>query len=647
MSFTKSKWYLNRLRTFSIAEIQFRIRQLIQKKIEKYYCSVELPKISDVNTTLCLSELRIVRNQIYSESISIFGKSFCYSGEIIDWQKDIFSGNSFPLIFSKDINILANNELSAKNVWEINRLHFLPHIALNFRTTGDKRYLSLFQGITTSWIERNPYLKGINWYSNIEINIRLINWFLCWHILEADRLIEKDESFKTFVETKWLPEIYQHCIYSFRNPSKYSSSNNHLIAEYSGLFVASSLWDFPESKKWIVYSRRGLEKEILRQYSSGINREEAAEYIQFITDFFLLPFVIGENRGYPFSEIYRDTLKEIFLYINSILDCNGNFPNYGDEDNGRCYTLEHESEFNNFKSLLTSATLIFKDQQFKPGSNGFDLKNNMLFGEKGEIIYNSIKPLSPFAKSVFYKKEGHFTFRKKENGQEVYLHFNTAPLGFLSIAAHGHADALSFILHINGQQVFIDSGTYTYHTEPNWRKYFIGTIAHNTIRINSHDQALNGGPTLWLDHYKTSIIDVKKDALIEQVIASHSGYKKDGIKHIREILFDKDKNEFIITDTLLVQKKGKIKVEIPFHLHPSVSINITNPNQYVLSFDSSTKILFTVDNILKHDVIKGRISPGILGWYSESFLEKKPTSVIYCTINIDRDMVFKFKIKIT
>ena len=88
------------------------------------------------------------------------------------------------------------------------------------------------------------------------------------------------------------------------------------------------------------------------------------------------------------------------------------------------------------------------------------------------------------------------------------MHFDAAPLGYLSIAAHGHADALSFILHVDGQPVFIDSGTYTYHTEPEWRQYFIGTLAHNTIRINQKDQAVNGGPTLWTKHYKTSIIDL-------------------------------------------------------------------------------------------------------------------------------------------
>ncbi len=34
--------------------------------------------------------------------------------------------------------------------------------------------------LISSWTAQNPYLTGINWYSNIEANIRLINWFLTW-----------------------------------------------------------------------------------------------------------------------------------------------------------------------------------------------------------------------------------------------------------------------------------------------------------------------------------------------------------------------------------------------------------------------------------------------------------------------------------
>ena len=119
--------------------------------------------------------------------------------------------------------------------------------------------------------------------------MRLIVWYFCWHLLDSVNLVMNDQAFAEFVKMRWYPFIYQHCKYSYRNPSKYSSSNNHLISEYAGLFIATSLWQFKNSEKWNRYAKNGLEREILLQHSeNGINKEEAAEYIQFITDFFLI-----------------------------------------------------------------------------------------------------------------------------------------------------------------------------------------------------------------------------------------------------------------------------------------------------------------------------------------------------------------------
>ena len=161
-----------------------------------------------------------------------------------------------------------------------------------------------------SWIDDNPYLVGINWYSNLEINIRLISWFLCWEILDASELAAKNRKFEEFVAERWLPTIYLHCKYSYNNPSRFSSANNHLIAEYSGLFIASSKWKFKEAGSWLKYAAKGLEREIQLQHSSGINREEAAGYIQFITDLFLLPYVVGEKTNNPFSDTYTGILRD-------------------------------------------------------------------------------------------------------------------------------------------------------------------------------------------------------------------------------------------------------------------------------------------------------------------------------------------------
>jgi hypothetical protein len=640
-------WYLNRLMTMSAGEIYYRLLQQIRGYVEEktvQEADFQLEKIESESNILKIALKDYTR---IPDSLELFGIEFNFSnpGEI-NWHKDIKSGESFKSLFYRKINIRENAGLSAKSVWEMNRLQFLTGICINYRSSKKPYDLDLFIEINRSWIKQNPFLKGVNWYSNIEVNLRLITWFFCWEILEAEDLMKNNRDFEEFAQNEWLPLIKKHCIYSYNNPSKYSSANNHLISEYAGLFIASSKWHFKESAKWLKYSQKGLEREIVKQHSKdGINKEEAAEYIQFITDFFLLAFIIGERTGINFSEVFRQRLFKIFCYIHDLLDSNGNFPKYGDEDDGKCFILNFDKS-NNFKSLLTSAAILFGNPEFKSKSGGFDLKNQFLFGEKGKDVYDSIAETGNQGSSKFYTTEGHFLLRKTGDKHETYLHFDAAPLGFLSIAAHGHADALSFTLNVDGEPVFVDPGTYTYHTEPQWRKYFIGTLAHNTIRVNGKDQAVNGGPTLWIKKYRTKILDLDQGKNVDHIRATHNGYRKDGVQHIRDVVFDRVKNEFKITDTIIVSKEGKAELEIPFHIHPDINVSATSDGYFLLTKDDIRKTEFFVDDKLQPEIVTGQISPQILGWYSGSFLKKEPTSVIYCKTQIDCSTSFRFIIKI-
>ncbi|MFP4488751.1 MAG: alginate lyase family protein [Bacteroidales bacterium] len=639
-------WYYSRLRTMSGAEIIFRLGQLIRQKTEKTVLRSFVPdgKLLSVNEVF---ETEVPAEDTgYLPVIKIFGREFNYMENDINWHRDIFSGESFPLSFSKEINIRLNPRASAKNVWEMNRLHFLIPLAMEYRKTGKESYLEKFMELLGSWTESNPYLRGVNWYSNIEVNIRLINWFFCWHIIGAGKLMEENERFRTFALRKWVPSVYQHCYYSYKNPSKYSSANNHLISEHAGLYMASTLWKFRESDKWLKKSATGLEREISLQHSSGINREQAAEYIQFVTDFLLLAFVTAERAGQPFSGNYKNELEMIFRYIFNFLDSGGNFPDYGDNDEGMVLSVSPGKKVNNFKSLLSSATVIFRDKDFKLKSNDFDLKNHLLFGSAGKKIFDSVETGPAEESSVFYRDEGHFIFRDRQAGSEIYMHFNAAPLGYLSIAGHGHADALSFILNIDGKPFITDQGTYTYHTDMEWRKYFIGTLAHNTVRINRQDQALNAGPTLWLKHYRTFVTATYKSSNSESVEAYHDGYSDQGVIHSRRITFNRAGKEFTINDRISLDEGSGVFAEIPFHFYPGLVPEHAGKNIFRITGDRGRAIILTIDEKLKPSLVAGQEKPEKIGWYSGSFLNKEPSTVVYSNYTLTGTTEYEFKIKI-
>ena len=170
-----NNFFINRFKSLSFAEIPYRVKQLISKKLERLNL-FKSPKWDAVYKSIHILEPSEDILKYPVSDFIVFGKKFNYTAEI-DWHLDIFSGKSFQKTFSKTINIRKDPDLSAKVVWEVNRLQFLTQIAMEYKKFGNLSDLKRLVSIIQSWKQENPYLKGINWYSNIEVNLRLITWF--------------------------------------------------------------------------------------------------------------------------------------------------------------------------------------------------------------------------------------------------------------------------------------------------------------------------------------------------------------------------------------------------------------------------------------------------------------------------------------
>lgn len=625
----------------SLPEIVFRAKQYLFKLTDKRNVNAVCEVVLKNYPTKLLHTLSTATN--YPKVYKIFDRQINID-EPIEWHLDINNNRYFPLIYAKDIDIRTEKYGSAKYVWEVNRLQFLPNMCLEYQISKKEEILSKFIAINKSWIDNNPYLLGVNWYSSIEVSLRLINWFVCWNILSISEKIEQDTVLKNFVEKQWIPCIYQHCLYVVQNPSYYSSANNHLIAEYAGLFIATSFWQFEESPKWNAFAKKGLEQEIQRQHNEGINREQAAEYIQFITDFFLITQVVADKTNNSFSAAYRQTFEAICQYIADFLDCRDNYPKYGDEDDGIVFSLFSEDHFNNFRSILTSAIVLFNQPKFKHTTSYWDTKNQLLFGQTGKQQFEAIPINSTPQQSSFYPAQGHFILRKQYTNQEVFVHFNAAPLGYLSIAAHGHADALSFTIHLDGHPFLIDPGTFTYHTLPKWRDYFVSTRAHNTLNIDASNQALHAGGLLWANHYKCNVLAYYTNNNSDFVRATHNGYQHIGCQHERTLIFDKTEEIIYINDIVTNHTKQNHVIEVCFHFHPFITITQQSTNEYQLTHQLTFKrIILKIDSLLTCQIHTAEQEP-IMGWYSESFKKKMPTTCITATIESDKTIELRTEI---
>jgi len=622
-------------------EIGYRIKETTRKKLEKLFTRDYSPKILLSDEKICSYLERdnkdkissfLLKNKIWNENkakellahkFSFFSFKKKFLGNRINWHLDYKNGKEAPLIFSKDIDYQDFNQSGDfKYIWEINRHQHLISLSKAYCISNNQAYKNEVKRQIIDWIKTNPYKKGINWISSLELSIRLISWSWAWFFLG-----NIDDTFKRI----WLENIYKHCDYINKNFSRFSSANNHLIGEAAGLFIASVIWPFKDkSHKWRENSYKILIQEIEKQiFKDGVNKEQAISYQQFVMDFFILAGLLGEKNGIFFPKFYWKRIERMMEFIASIMDVRGNVPKIGDSDDGFAVILSDDKNFNPYRSLLATGAVIFKREDFKKKVQKFDEKSLWLLGIDGMKKFYSIEEKVFTSKRVF-KNGGYCILLNNENNKnEIRSVFDCGPLGYLSLAAHGHADALSFTLNVGGKRFIVDPGTYVYQYPVKWRDYFKGTSAHNTIRIDGKNQSVIGGYYMWLKKARTKLIKWESCDKYDLVKAEHDGYirLKDPVLHQRKIFFDKKKHFFRIIDKIESQKEHLI--EQFFHFSEECELRKLDHAGWLIT-NGNKSLIIRVDSKSQTRIYKGSIEP-ILGWNSNNFDIKNE---IYTMLNI-------------
>ena len=130
---------------------------------------------------------------------------------------------------------------------------------------------------------------------------------------------------------------------------------------------------------------------------------------------------------------------------------------------------------------------------------------------------------------------------------------------------------------------------------------------------------------------------------IERVVGTYN--KKSSIQHVRSFQFNKNDNEFLIEDNIILKDNKKSTIFIPFHLHPNIKVDKKSTVDFLLTNELGDQVHLNVDDKLEWEIVRGSLDP-ILGWYSESFMQKEPTSVIFSKITINESIKLLTRIKV-
>lgn len=579
----------------------------------------------------------IVRgDRILEGKFQVFALSNAKLGFPPNWQRDPKTGTEAPLRFGKTLDY--RNEAivgDIKYLWEPNRHLELVSLAQAWHLSREARFLEGGRILLNSWIDQNPYPMGVNWTSSLEHAIRLINWSFAWHLFGGEKSPLFSGEVGVNFRRRWLDSVYQHCFFITGHFSKYSSANNHLLGEYAGLFIATITWPlWQDSNYWLETARRGLEGEALTQNAEdGGNKEQGIWYHHEVADMLLLCGLTGRANGIELSSEYWARLEAMLEFIASLMNVSGQVPMIGDSDDAVIVDLSTSRDV--YHSLLATGSVLYERGDFQIKSQRYDDKTRWLLGDEAEKQFHFISgdqqklPIHrAFPDSGYYILGDAF-----ELTDEIRMIADAGPLGYLSIAAHGHADALSVTLSVAGFEILIDPGTYAYHTNQVWRDYFKGTSAHNTVRVDQLDQSHSGGNFLWLQHANSECLDFRIEESEEVWIAQHDGYSRlrDPVTHRRSIRFDRTERCFYFVDSLLCREKHE--VEIHWHCSEQCVSLVMEDLVQIRVADVLVEIKMP-DNVWRPDVIQGRIDPP-LGWMSRSFDSKVQSPTIRWKGTID------------
>ena len=535
-------WYKMRLAAMSVPELAYRLAQSVSKQAGRWHSRGwkavklrgDLAAVTGLNARLNLLSPELVLT-LAREATEICAGRFHFLGASWPepnmppaprfWHVDPEDGEVVPRWNAYCFNHSFGRGVTTreiKRIWELNRLRFLVPLAANAVLSKDERDAKLIIQVIQSWMEGNPPFVGPNWGSGIELAMRVISVALSLSIIGVERL--DDNSRRSALQF-----FFAHLYWIRRFSSLYSSANNHRIAELAGLVVgAAAAPAFPAAADLREASWRSLLIEIEKQiYPDGVGAEQAPSYTAFSVELFLVAAAAyGKHRDFPSAT--ADRLAAWAEHSLWLMDSEGSLPAIGDFDDGSVIATTQSPEFRYVASIVSAvAGCIERPDQL-------------------------LLTKSPASETSYLIQLGHHQRRDRE-----FVHLQ---LG--AIRSSAAAKFLLFWFSITGRwaispslptgmrmhlpcgcrsetrPLFVDAGTYLYHSDRVLRDLFRETAVHNTLILDGMSSSRCCGPFNWATKANAQLIGLEKGS-VTRVVAEHDGYLlSHGVRHRRTVEFD-------------------------------------------------------------------------------------------------------------
>ena len=432
----------------------------------------------------------------------------------IDYNRDPYSGKSWPSRHSTFIDYRHEEIGDPKWIWELNRCQELPLLVQAWLLSGDERFAEEAALRLESWTRQQPPGRGIAWSSGFEAGIRGISLALTIDALRAYRGFGEER------RRAALLALHQHAGWIRFDPSTHSSANNHRIGELAGLATIGLLApELAASEEITSLALTELSAEAGRQISEdGTGAEQAFTYHLFVVDLLLIVAALLTARAKEIPPGIASALDRSAEALWAQMGSDEPAPSYGDNDDGRAARLD-PFESRGARGVAASLAACRGNARARLVAGSIDPSALWLFGADGAAQFDTVRP-APEPPSVVLPDAGLVVLRD----DDLRVTVDAGPLGYLSLAAHGHADALQVTVSDGARELIVDPGAGSYFGHPSWRRRFRGTGFHATVEVDGEDQSEAGGPFLWSAHAQTRLLHANPASGL--VVAEHDGYQR-------------------------------------------------------------------------------------------------------------------------
>lgn len=663
----KLAWYIARLRAMPAGEIRYRVGQSIRQQLRRISAGRGASRLVVTPD----NELLLAGNaRVRTMPVRFFDICLEYPDcAPIDWARDYKHGFSAPKVFYGKLNYRDEKQVGdIKYTWELNRHQFLAGWALEYQRTRDERVACDVVDVIGSWVKENPKYIGVNWMSSLELALRILSWGIALDLCRNSAAVQDARS--------WIAaSVGEQAEYIRQTLSRFSSGNNHLMGELTGLLAAAVF--FPEiqySNELAQYAREAICEQAMAQNApDGVNREQAIYYHHYTLEYLLTAMALLERRHDAMPASVRELVKRMLSFVDAMVDGRGVPLETGDRDDGCVTGLNAGSGIGVYESLLWSGWRVFREErllqhavqiaQARGAEPGIDPRTAYWHGSEDVPAGIGV----PAGWRWVFPQGGYYISRQDGLG----VMFKAGPFTYPSIGAHAHCDQLSVccvvsrsdVDHGAEAEVLADSGTYCYHTHDVWRRYFRGTSAHNTVRVDGLDQAEYGGPFLWTTHADAELRVEHQSKTGFAVCGKHCGYMrlKDPVSHMRRVQCETEAGGECVLHVLDHLESDEEHVyELFWNFGPKVSLlenaekapegqgsvrrwEILVSGVYVMTLSIRSELPFEAevrrgeggrDGVEGVEAVPARGKAGVAaqsvcvddigGWYSRRFLEKVP-----------------------